>query len=381
MNTQQVSLPFGRLAEADLSSLQALSPALVLVFGPVGLFEDARAVESLRLRFPDAVRIGCSTAGEIDPRGIQDDTALVTAVAFQGSRVVAAETEIAGMDDSADAGRRLAGGLPPDGLRHVLVLAPGVAVNGSALVRGLESALPPAITLSGGLAGDQGRFAGTEVLGPGGASPRHAVAVGLYGDGLDVRTGTFGGWKPFGPLRRVTRVEGNVLYALDGQPALTLYEQYLGDQAAGLPGAGLLFPFLMRETPDSPGGLIRTILGIDREAGALILAGEAVEGGYLQLMHAPRDALIEGAAKAAELALGEHPPAGGLALLVSCVGRRLALGGRADLEVDAVTERLSAAWTAAGFCSNGEIAPLLGVGDCHLHNQTMTITLIAERPA
>ncbi|MBK6863290.1 MAG: hypothetical protein IPG91_06735 [Ideonella sp.] len=55
--------------------------------------------------------------------------------------------------------------------------------------------------------------------------------------------GCDGGWSDFGPERRITRSQGNVLYELDGQPALDLYKTYLGERAAGLPGTALLlFP-------------------------------------------------------------------------------------------------------------------------------------------
>ena len=49
--------------------------------------------------------------------------------------------------------------------------------------------------------------------------------------------GSRGGWDFFGPERRVTRSEGNVLYELDGTPALDLYKKYLGARASGLPAA------------------------------------------------------------------------------------------------------------------------------------------------
>jgi hypothetical protein len=68
----------------------------------------------------------------------------------------------------------------------------------------------------------------------------------------------------------------------------------------------------------------------------------------------------------------------GLALLVSCVGRKLVMGGRVDEEVEAVGEVFGQGATLAGFYSYGEISPFSPAVECKLHNQTMTITYISE---
>ncbi len=52
----------------------------------------------------------------------------------------------------------------------------------------------------------------------------HLAAIGFYGDHLRVGYGSMGGWEPFGPVREITRAEGNVLYELDGRSALDLYK-------------------------------------------------------------------------------------------------------------------------------------------------------------
>ena len=204
--------------------------------------------------------------------------------------------------------------------------------------------------------------------------------VGTQGEAIDFAHGSFGGWEPFGPARKVTRCDGNVLFELDGEPALDIYKRYLGDHAKGLPASGLLFPFAMVGEDRNAVGLIRTILGIDEAAGSLVLAGEIYQDGYLQLMHASTDALVEGATQAAEQARAGIADASneGLAVLVSCVGRKLAMAGRVDEEVEAVSDTLGRSFAVTGFYSNGEISPDHAGPECHLHNQTMTITLITE---
>jgi len=203
--------------------------------------------------------------------------------------------------------------------------------------------------------------------------------LGLYGEQLNFCHGSFGGWSPFGPARKVTRSVSNVLFELDGEPALEVYKRYLGEHAAELPASGLLFPFAMLGKNHDEVGLIRTILGIDEQNGSLTLAGEIDPEGYLRLMHANTDALVEGAEAAAETAKQMLAGDGqGLVLLVSCVGRKLVMGGRVDEEVEAVGEVFGQGAVLAGFYSYGEISPFSPSLECKLHNQTMTVTYIGE---
>lgn len=367
--------------ETDLAPLAAIAPQLVLVFGAVERMTENGLVESLKSAFPAAELAGCTTAGEIGAGGVSDGALVVVALRFSGSRVQLAATDLADMEDSRAAGQRLGLALAAPGLRHVLVLGQGVQINGSALIEGISEPLGTGVLLSGGLAGDGGAFERTWTLSNQGLSQRQIVAIGFSGEELRVGNGSFHGWGPFGPVRKVTRSAGNVLFELDGQPALDIYKRYLGEYAKGLPASGLLFPFEMLGEDRGALGLIRTILGVDESAGSLVLAGNIVEDGYLRLMHASTDSLVDGAMAAAEAAHDAAPgadPGESLVLLVSCVGRKLVMGARADEEVEAVQTVFGPKASIAGFYSNGEISPMRDLLTCHLHNQTMTVTHIAE---
>ena len=377
MQVSQVVLRNLAPSVSDFAKLAELKPSLVLAFGSVDALQGAAV--ALKDSFPDAHRVGCSTAGEISQDGVDDNTLVVTAMRMDKTSVKQVNTVLAGMTDSAGAGHRLAQELPKDGLRAVLIFGQGVNINGSAVLHGMTEVLGTEIPITGGLAGDGGAFLKTWILDDAGVSAERLVAIGLYGEALQFSHGSFGGWSPFGPARKVTRCENNVLYELDGEPALKVYKAYLGDHAKDLPASGLLFPFAMLGKDHSEVGLIRTILGVDEAAGSLTLAGEIDPDGYLKLMHASTDALVEGAEAAAQAAVDMQAQDGnGLALLVSCVGRKLVMGGRVDEEVEAVGEVFGTGATIAGFYSYGEISPFSKAVECKLHNQTMTITYIAE---
>ena len=379
MQVRQIVLKTVAGADTSLAALAGIKPQLVTVFGAVPFFTDKAFQAALRAALPDAAIIGCSTAGEISNGGVADGSCVITAVNFSGTRIRTATSPLRGMADSLAAGARIGGELAATDLRALMVFGPGVQINGSALVDGIASKVGMT-TITGRLAGDGGAFAQTWTLGQAGVGDNAIVAVGLYGDALDFAHGSFGGWEPFGPARKVTRCDGNVLYELDGEPALEVYKRYLGDHAKGLPASGLLFPFAMVGEDHNAIGLIRTILGVDEANGSLTLAGAINPDGYLKLMHASTDRLVNGAESAAEAAQEMHQSSGdSLAILVSCVGRKLVMGDRVDEEVEAVAEVFGSKATLTGFYSYGEISPFTPGSACHLHNQTMTITWMGEK--
>jgi hypothetical protein len=169
------------------------------------------------------------------------------------------------------------------------------------------------------------------------------------------------------------------LYELDGQSALALYKEYLGEQAAELPASGLLFPLSVR-SKEGEIGVVRTILAVNEEEQSMTFAGDVPEGAYARLMKANFEHLVDGAIGAAQTsyeAMGSSSP--DLAVLISCVGRKLVLKQRTEEEVEGVRDILGDHTILTGFYSYGEICPAAPQADCELHNQTMTITTFSER--
>ena len=350
---------------------------LVLLFGSPSCLKQTKWQDDIRRAYPNAHLLGCSTAGEIYGIEVTDETLVATAIAFEHTRLHGSSLKLGDVSNSYQAGEQLANSLPSESLVHVLVISDGQNVNGSELVAGLTQHLPPGVSLTGGLAGDGDRFQETFVLWDGPPESNTIAVIGLYGDRIKVGFGSLGGWDAFGPERLITRSTGNVLYELDDQPALALYKKYLGEHARDLPASGLLFPLSLRTGAGE--SVVRTILGVNEAEDSLTFAGDIPQGGHARLMKANFDRLIDGAVGAAQIsyeAIGKTPPE--LALLISCVGRKLVLKQRIEEEVEGVQDVLGQGTVLAGFYSYGEISPFNPSAKCELHNQTMTITTLSE---
>jgi hypothetical protein len=356
------------------------APQFVLIFAASELFKNSTWIELLKHRYPSAKFIGCSTAGEIAGNTVRDQTAVATAVELKNARIEFAQQELVSTDDSYNTGKRLIEQLTKNDLKHILVFSDGLHVNGSELVRGMREDLPKGVTVTGGLAGDGPNFKQTYVITQSGDfRDRCVCAIGLYGNSIEVGYGSYGGWDPFGVERLVTKSKANVLYEIDKQPALELYKSFLGENAAQLPSSGLLFPLSLRTKEDEQ-PVVRTILSVNEIDQSITFAGDLPEGSYVRLMKANTDRLIQGAVRAAEISINSMAGnLSALAIMVSCVGRKLVLKQLVEEEVEGAIDLIGSQCISTGFYSYGEISPFSDNTACELHNQTMTITTLYEK--
>lgn len=350
----------------------APSGSLVFAFGCRRIADTSEAWEGLDTIARNGTLIGCSTAGEIFDAEVEEESVVVAALTFAHAEHRVASAKVEGPVASFLAGQSIAAELQREDLRAMVVFGDGVHVNGSELLRGLSAELSGEVVIAGGLSGDGDRFESTWTLLNDQRNQKEVVACGFYGESLHVRSVSGTGWDIFGPSRRVTRAEGNVLYELDGRPALELYDRYLGDLSAALPAAGLLFPLEIRKER-----VIRTIRGIDREAGSVTFAGDIPPGREVRLMKANFDRLVQGAEDAArELrSLADRPT---FTLAISCVGRKLVLRERSEEEVEATLEMLPSGSSQIGFFSYGQLGPGED-GRCRLFNQSITLLALQEQ--
>lgn len=364
-----------------MQECKAIEPQLALVFASPELMASGEVAKVITAHLPEVPVIGCSTAGEISSGGVATGTISLIAMHFDHTHIKCATADLTSGDTSYKAGKEIARQLAQPDLKAVFTLGPGVNVNGSEFVKGISESLGTSVIVTGGLAGDGTNFKQTYTMLGQETFSNKAVAFGLYGKQVRVSSGSRGGWKPFGPSRRVTKSTANVLYELDGKPALALYKEYLGEKANELPSSGLLYPFAILREDRSTTGIIRTILDVNHDTQSLVLAGDLPDGSIVCLMHSDTDSLVEGSEDAADEASDANTSKEGAALLISCVGRRLVMGNDVDEEIEVVQKTMGKDIAIAGFYSYGEICPFSETGKPELHNQTMTITYITEQAA
>jgi hypothetical protein len=374
---QQWSAQTGWSARGKVRALGE-SAQVAFIFGAANLLKQSEAFERCAQAYPNAHLLGCSTAGEILGTNMRRDTVAITAVAFSNARVAVARVDLPNPEGSFEAGAKLVRALDPAGLRHIFVISEVVQVDASQVMSGINSALPPGVTVSGGFSADGDRQQISHIWCNGGPAQSSAAALGFYGDRLKIGMAVTGLWGQFGPVRKITKSKGSVLYELDGHSALSLYKQYLGELASKLPASGLLFPISLsiRNTRHS---VLRGLLSVDEGSQSMRFAGDVPEGAQVRMMMGTIERLIDDSYDASRLSTaGLEGVAPELAFIVSCNGRRVVLGQRVEEELEAVGEVLGEGTVLAGFYSCGEIAPIAPGETAELHNESLAITTFAE---
>jgi hypothetical protein len=335
------------------------------------------ALAKIKVDYPNAQLISATTAGEIANYAFYDEQLSTTAIYLEKTPFVSKLANIKDFATSYDLGLDLFKKMPKDGLKYIFVLSDGGLINGTELLEGINSENNDEILITGGLAGDGSRFQSTLVGVDANLESGNVVLIGFYGENIKVGHGSLGGWDEFGPERIVTKSEKNVLFELDNKNALELYKQYLGSYAEELPGSALLFPIsISNDAQDTKN--VRTILSIDESNQSMTFAGNLPEGSKVRLMKANFDKIINASGSAAQQSVSFDFDKPDLAILISCVGRKLILNDRVEEEIEIAKDIFGAETCVSGFYSYGEISPLVKSQKCELQNQTMTITTLKE---
>lgn len=351
-------------------------PNFALIFGSrLDMEEDTSFIQDIKKKYPNTDIITVSSAGTISDVTITSMYA-ATFVELEKTSHLTKVFHYNEFDNFIDLGRSIGNSFDQTNLVYIMLLGTS-GINAEKILEGLNEVLPNNVTVSGGIAGDDERFERTLVGLNENIASDQMVALAFYGTNLIVTHGSKGGWDTFGPQRTVTKSEGNILFEIDNRPALDLYKEYLGEKATELPGSGLLFPFTILDTATSE-PIVRGIQNVNESLNSIVLFGDVKNGDKIQLMRANFDRLIDGAAQSSiesKIGLNAEPD---LALLVSCVARKLVLGQSTEDELEEARKYLGASTKICGFYSYSELSPVVGSNACLLHNQTMTITTFTE---
>lgn len=367
------------------------SPEAVVVFA-APIYRHRELLDGIVSVLGDLPMVGGTTAGEIASPGFSTESVVVMALS---SAALEFHTSI-GHDMSGDekaCGSALAESLlsqtSKDDALSLLVFPNGMGGDGTMMIEGLHSQLGTDFEIVGGYLGDEADFKQTFQFYNGkvykDAIPGLMISSrGGFGTGI----GVMSGFESIGIRCICTRAEGNTLKELDGEPALKLYQEFLGEERSQrLPGICLEYPFgLIEDNEDVESKeyfQLRCGLAVDHEEGSITLASAIPEGSAVTLTTASRQDIINGARVAAERAkesLGDRQPRA--IMMFSCVGRKLVLGRRTQEEVDAVRQVLGEDVPLLGFYTYGEIGPISKQhGDLtktKFHNETVVLWVLGE---
>ncbi len=349
---------------------------LVLVFGDIQILSKATCYADLKKIYPSSNIIFVSDSGSILDTNVYEQTLVSTALFFKQSTISIVSEIFTETSNAYEIGKKLWWSIDTHGLKHVMIFCEWLWINGSDVVRWVRENLPSNITLSWGLAGDSMKHEKTFVTLNDSPSGEHIILIGFYGDTLQISCSTVWISETFWIKRMITKSRWNILYEIDGEPALDLYKRYLWDEAINLPWNWFYFP-LQITSPDKKVQLVRILLGIDESTKSVSFGGDIPQWYEACFLRTCVESLIDWAGNAAKNILQSLPEAD-ISLLISCVGRKAVLKQRVEEELENIRFILGQKPVLAGFYSYGEIAPSSDKQWCFLHNLTMTITSFKE---
>ena len=347
--------------------------------------EYPELMQGLRERVGDAIIIGCSGQGIIGPgQEIETSPAIVLQLfSLPGAMLkpVVLTPEDVSSQMMANVWAERLGKLTPEQVNAWLFFVDPFTTESERLLM-LMKTMNRGVPMIGGLAsGDQRKqrsflFLNGEVL------DRGVVGLAIGGD-YEVRTVVSQGAQPIGQSWTITGVQGNFVQTIGMRPALEVLQETfssLSPEMQERARSNLLVGLAMDEYRDEYGRgdfLIRNLLGIDRESGAVAINAMPREGQTLQFQVRDPEAADDELSvllRRARDELGGQQPVG--ALLCACNGRGVGLFGAPHHDAQKLEEMLGPVPVAGFFC-NGEIGP---VGrENYLHGFTASIALIVPK--
>jgi len=322
--------------------------------------------------------IGCTSAGEISSDGLSLNSAVLAGICSDCIEFEMAVVGDLGRDGQV-AGRQLAGCFSSTP-RYLQVFSDGITGNGCAILDGIASVMGERIPVCGGAAGDNGNFRKTLQFCRGRIYTDSVCGIAFHGD-FRFGTGVRSGWAPIGLAKQVTRARGNIVYELNGEPALDVFYRFLGQHADKLPAIGVEYPLgytLPSADPDQGDAFIlRASMSVDRKERSIIFAGDIPEGVMVNMTCGDKASILKAAETAADetrIALGDTSP--DVVFCYTCMARKIVLGRRTEEGIQRIRGRFGPKVPLIGFYSYGEFCPVVPGSASRLHNETITLTAL-----
>ena len=371
-----VSLSFDELQEKFKHALNTIhfKPTLAFVFASVD-FPLTRIMDLFREQ--QVALFGSSTGGEIlydgETNHIGDKSAVVMLTdispdSFQLHFVKQGNLSSFALGEAL--GNKISAAF-----RHpsAILGATSISMDGQALVEGILNRNRNQLPMFGGLAGDDARFEQSFIFTEHAITDKGAMALVFNQNKIEISGMTSNGWVSLGAEFTVNRSKGNIVFEINGLPALDMYMNYLNVKEDDLPAIGIEFPFMVKNHDGS--SVLRAITGIDKEKRSLTFAGTVSQGSTVSFSTSPGFEIMENT-RDKIISFHERNQKADIMLLFSCIARHIALGPLISTEI----KLTSIKWKKPliGFFTYGEIGNTEN-DDCFFHNQTFTLALLKKK--
>jgi len=373
-------------AQAALKELGGEKPNYVLLF-TTDEFDQEKTLAGVRSITGNAELAGCSTGGVITKEGLSQDSLAVALLKSDEITFISAVGDKISLDAKA-AGRKMAeqmlekvkekGQESSFGRETVMMLPNGFSQgNISEVVRGAYEILGATYRFSGGGSGDNLKFKKTfQFLND--KIYNDAVVGTLFISKKKQGVGLKHGWKPWGEIMVVTKVEGKVVKELDGKPALEVYMNLRGEKIAGF-DFNKFYQFAM----DYPLGIvsggeefiIRDPFTASPEDNSITFVSEIPENSIVRMMKGDVESILEGGEETAKEAVSQMEGRVGFAMIFDCISRLLLLGEKAAQEIEKIRKVIGTKTPFIGFYTFGEVGIEKG-GQPVFCNKTCSVHLL-----
>ena len=360
------------IIEQCLESLAGETPQAGILFAACD-FDHSLILKQIKQQFPQLELIGGTSSAEISSRlGFQQDsltlmlfcsdeieiTAGIGYRAFQNPRVAVQQAIAIAQSKSSQE------------MSLCLSFIDGLHLGSSTkIVEAIETELNGKIPVFGGVTADDFKFEQTyqfyqrEVC-------TDAITMLIFSGKLLFSAGVGNGWHSLSKPKKVTKAENNILYEIDGKPALEFYQYYLNDSSPSLK-----YPLAVFED-NSDKFYLRVPNAYDARLNSVQFFADISPRATVQIMETNAERILDSSQTSIANALKNYPgtePAA--AIFFSCATRSNILGTKAAAEYQAISSHLDSACPSIGFYTYGEIAPLQKDGAIFLHHET-AISLI-----
>ena len=341
-----------------------------LFFATADIHEIKKVQAYFKKNFPNSCLMGSTTDGIIEGSTVYvDSKSVVTFTIFENTLLKTSLLEHSAYGyNSYETGRALASKLVQNDTKVIISFADGIHTNGEEYVNGISS-FAPDITLSGGLAADNGSLNKTYIFNKEDICSSGSIGVSLSNANLEVSTNYTFDWMPIGKDMRVTKAIKNRVYEIDHLSAVDIYAKYMGDEMAlQLPQIGIEFPLIFERDGVSVG---RAVL-LKHKDGSLTFAGNIREGDNVRFGVGSIEKILKDSDYNARKLLENMKYKSEALFVYSCMARRRFMNGYITDEL----KMLSLIGEVSGFFTYGEFFHTEESNQ--LLNETMTILALSE---